>query len=514
MLQPVVAEGEMIQVDERERIRRAYFLEGMSMREIAREQGHSRHTVKKAIESAEAGEYTLQQRRAAPVLGCYMSRIDELLAESERQPRKQRYTGHIIYQLLQKEGYTGSEPSVRRYIGLRRREGKRRAVFIPLEFDPGVDAQVDWAEAEAIIAGEQVTVHLFLMRLCYSRKLFVRAYPAERQEAFFEGHVLGFRHMGGTPRRISYDNLTTAVKRVLEGRNREEQRTFVAFRSHYLCDSRFCTPGQGHEKGRVEDAVGYARRNFMVPLPRVDSFDELNAHLLAACQADDQRRVDRQPVTIGEAWEKERPCLRPLPEHDFDCGVSHPVVLNGYCQVEFEGNRYSVPSEAAYPNLVLKAYPFAVEIQHQKEVIARHPRCYGRKQDLLDPLHYLPLLEQRPGAFEHAVPIRRWRKTWPPVYERFLERLQAEGQDGYGIRQFVRVLKLHREYPADLVAHAVEQALEYGCVHADGVELCLRQLLHPQTLPPPLSAAGRPQWAAVAAQPLDLACYDRLLEGV
>lgn len=504
----------MIQVDERERIRRAYFLEGKSIRAIARELGHSRRTVKKAIESAVAGEYTLQEPRAAPVLGCWTSRIDELLAENERLPRKQRYTGHTIYQVLQKEGYTGSESGVRRYIGRRRQERKKRAVYIPLEFDPGGDAQVDWAEAQAVIAGEQVTVHLFLLRLCYSRKLFVRAFPREKQEAFFEGHVLGFQHMAGIPHRISYDNLKTAVKRVLEGKNREEQVAFITFRSHYLFASRFCTPGQGHEKGRVEEGVGYARRNFMVPLPRVDSFKELNAHLLAACLADDQRRVDRQPMTIGEAWQKERLRLRPLPERDLDYSVSHAVVLNGYSQVEFDTNRYSVPSDTAYLNLVLKAYPFRVEIQHDKEVIAIHPRCYGHKQDLLDPLHYLPMLEQRPGAFEHAVPIRRWRKTWPPVYERFLERLQAQGQNGHGIRQFLRVLKLHRDYPADLVARAVEQALEYGCIHADGVELCLRQLLQPEAPPAPLCVVGQPLWATVAAQPPDLSCYDRLLPGV
>lgn len=510
----MMAEGEMIQVDERERVRRAYFVEQMSMRQIAKEMGHSRHTVKSAIEAAGAGEYRLRRPRVAPVLGDYMSRIDELLAENERLPRKQRYTGHTIYQLLQKEGYTGSESGVRRYIGRQRRARKKRAVYLPLEFDPGMDAQVDWAEAEAIIAGEQVTVHLFLMRLCYSRKLFVRAFPGEKQEAFLEGHVLGFHHMGGIPQRISYDNLKTAVKRILEGRNREEQAAFITFRSHYLFESRFCTPGQGHEKGRVEEGVGYARRNFMVPLPQVGSFEDLNAHLLAACQADDLRRVDRQPVTIGEAWETERPCLRRLPAHDFDYGVSRMVALNGYSQVEFEGNRYSVPSDAAYPNLVLKAYPFVVEIQHDREVIARHPRCYGHKQDLLDPLHYLPMLEQRPGAFEHAVPIRRWRKTWPPVYERFLERLQAQEQNGQGLRQFIRMLKLHQEYPAELIARAVEQALEYGCIHADGVELCLRQLLHPEAPPPPLAVSGQPLWTAVAAEPPDLTCYDRLLEGV
>lgn len=504
----------MIKVEDRELIRRAHFLEHKSIRKIAKELRHSRDMVKKAIESAEPGEYTLRQPRPAPVLGAYLSRIDELLAENERLPRKQRYTGHKIYEQLQKEGYTGSESGIRRHIGQRRREGRKRPVYIPLEFDPGMDGQVDWAEAEAIIAGEQRTVHLFLMRLCYSRKLFVCAFPGEKQEAFFEGHELAFHHFGGIPHRLSYDNLKTAVKRILEGRNREEQDKFIAFRSHYLFESRFCTPGQGHEKGRVEEGVGYARRNFLVPLPRVDSFEELNDHLLACCLADDQRCVDRQPMTIGETWEQEKAHLLPLPDHDFDYGIPYPVVLNGYSQVEFESNRYSVPADQAYPKLVLKAYPFRVDILILEKVIASHPRCYGHKQDILDPLHYLPLLEQRPGAFEHAQPIRRWRKKWPPIYEQFLEQLEEQGHNGHGIREFVRVLDLHRTHPADLVARAMEQALAYGCVHADGVTLCLHHLLNPEAPALPLALDGKSPWATVAMQPPDLSCYNRLLERV
>jgi transposase len=193
----MVAEGEMIKVDEREKIRRAYFREGKSIRQIAREQRHSRTTVKNAIESAEEETYTLRGSREAPVLGPYKARIDELLAENERLPRKQRYTGYKIYEDIYERGYRGSESGVRRYIGLQRRETKKRKVYIPLEFDEGTDGQVDWGEAQAIIAGEQVTVQLFLMRLCYSRKLFVRAYPTQRQEAFFEGHIQAFQHFQG-----------------------------------------------------------------------------------------------------------------------------------------------------------------------------------------------------------------------------------------------------------------------------------------------------------------------------
>lgn len=504
----------MIKVERREEIRRAYFVEGKSIRQIARELRCSRPTVRKAISSAEPTPYTLKAPRPALVLGPYKGRIGELLAESERMPRKQRYTGYKIYQIVEAEDYDGSASTVRGYIAKRRKEKKRPQVYIPLEFDPGTDGQVDWGEAVAIIAGERVTVQLFLMRLCYSRKLFVRAFPTQKQEAFFEGHVMAFHHFQGVPRRISYDNLKVAVQRILEGRKRQEQQAFIVFRSHYLFESHFCTPGQGHEKGRVEKGVGFSRRNFMVPIPRVASFGELNAHLLAACLADDQRRVDRQPVMIGEAWEMEKPYLLPLPEKDFKCCITKSVTLNGFGQVEFETNRYSVPAKDAYRNLVIKAYPFRIDVLYVDDVIASHPRCYGRKQDILDPQHYLPLLERRPGAFDHAKPIRRWRESWPPVYERVLARLRAQWPDGRGVREFVRVLKLHQDHPADLIAQAIEQALEYGCAHADGVKLCLHQLMNPETPVSPLDLVRWPELVTVGTQTPDLQCYDRLLERV
>jgi hypothetical protein len=308
--------------------------------------------------------------------------------------------------------------------------------------------------------------------------------------------------------------LKIAVQHILEGGGRQEQKSFVAFRSHYLFESHYCTPGQGNEKGRVEKGVGFSRRRFMVPIPKVASFEELNEHLLASCRADDQRRVDRQPTTIGDAWEEEKTYLQSLPKHDYKYYVSRPVVLNGFSQVEFETNRYSVSTDQAYRNLMLRAYPFRVDIVHMDDVIASHPRCYGQKQDILDPFHYLPLLEQRPGSFEHAKPIRRWREGWPPAYERLLEQLRAQSENGHSVREFVRILNLHKEHPAALVAQAIEQALEYGCTHADGVSLCLHQLLEPEKPIPSLDWNEPPPWAGVGTQAPDLACYDRLLEEV
>jgi transposase len=503
----------MISVEKREQIRRAYFIENKTMRAISRELHCSRDTIKKAIASPEGEPYTLTKARSVPVLGPYTARIDELLAESERMPRKQRYTGHKIYEILQDDGYAGSESGVRRYIGQQRREKRRPKVYLPLEFDPGCDAQGDWGEALVILAGERVIVQVFTLRLNYSRKLFVRAYPTQKQECFLDAHMQAFHYFGGVPQRISYDNLKTAVVRILEGRNRQEQRTFVVFRSYYLFDSHFCTPGKGNEKGGVESSVGFGRRNFMVPIPRVDSFAQLNDLLLARCQADDSRTVDRQKRPIGEMWAEERSLLRPLPEHDFDCCVIRSVSLNGYSQVEFDSNRYSVPTDKARKHLALKAYPFRVDILDHKEVIASHPRCYGHKQDILDPLHYLPLLEERPGAFDHAKPIRRWRETWPPIYETLLNHLREQWPDGRGVREFVRILNLHREHPAERVQQAVEQALAYGCPHADGVMLCLHQLAEPEPIALSLDLSNHPELLTVATEGPDLACYDQLLTG-
>ncbi len=506
----------MIKVDETERIRRAYHVEHQSIRQIAQELGHSRRTIRKALASAEPERYKLKQLRPAPVLGPYKARIDELLTENETMPRKQRYTWHKIYDMVWAEGYRGSGSNLRQYIADRRREKRRPAVYLPLEFDPGTDGQVDWGEAQVIMNGVQITVPLFVMRLCYSRRTFAMAFPTQKQEAFFEGHVQAFHHLGGIPQRLTYDNLKAAVLKVLAGKNRQEQERFVVFRSHYLFESNYCTPGEGHEKGGVEHGVGYARRNFLVPLPRVSSFDELNEHLRQQCLKDDQRQVEGQPVPIQQAWEHERVYLRPLPAQDFSCCQTLAVTLTPYSQVIVDTNRYSVPADQAAPHLVAKVYPFRVEIFRpgEREPIACHARCYGHKQDIFDPVHYLPLLEQRPGALRHAKPIRRWREDWPPIYEQLLQHLQAEWPDGRGTREFIRVLSLHRSYPADLVEQAVSQAMAFHCAHADGVELCLHQLVHPEPAFASLDLKDRPGLLAVGNQAIDLSCYDQLLEGV
>jgi transposase len=270
----------MTGVDMKERIRRDHFIEGKSIRQIARERRVSRHTVRESLKDASPTTYKRTKPPGRPVTGPFIAVIEQILKDDEDRPRKQRHTAKRIWVRLRDEhGFSGAESTIRPVV--RHLRPKIQQAFLPLEFDPGADAQVDWGEADVIMAGHQVTVRLFCMKLPASGAHFVAAFPTEKQEALFEGHASAFEHFGGVPARITYDNLTTVVLKVLEGKKRIEQEAFIQLRSHYLFASHFCQPGilGAHEKGSIENLVGYARRNYLVPLPEVASYEALNAYL-------------------------------------------------------------------------------------------------------------------------------------------------------------------------------------------------------------------------------------------
>lgn len=501
----------MNKVEDYETIRKAYYREGLSIREISRKYRHGRRFVRKAIEHPKPEEYRLAQPRPARVLGPFKNRINELIEESKTLPQKQRYTAAKIYETIQKEGYCGSKGTVLNYVSSERRKKKTGKAYIPLEFDPGRDAQVDWGEATIILKGERVKTQFFAMRLNYSRVRFVMAFPFQKQEAFFEGHIRAFHFFGGTPYRITYDNLKTAVFRILEGHNREEQQAFQALRSHYIFDSYYCNPAQGHEKGGVENDVGYIQRNFFSPLPEVESYEELNQFLLERCQQNIHRHIRGHEQSVAELWKSEKPCLLPLPVRDYAPCKTKPVKPNPYSQITYDNNRYSVPVAHANHQLVIRAYAFRIEVLYFDDVIVSHPRCFEKEQDIIDPLHYLDLLEQRPGAFDHAQPIRRWRTEWPPVYEQLLSSLRKNRYDSQGIREFVAILQLHKKHPPDLIKRAVQASLDQHMANLDGVRYQLYRLLEPDLPKHSLDLQSFPELLHVGMQPVDLTTYDQLL---
>ena len=508
--------------DLKERIRRSYYLDRKSMRQIAREEGYSRPTIEKAITNQSNNPYHVRRPKPSPIFGPFQPRVEALLRENDHLPRKQCYTVHRIFEVIRAEGYQGSESRLRQYVSARRHTKETPHVFLPLEFEPGQDAQVDWGEAVVDISGQKQKVQFFVMHLCYSRRTFAACFPSQNQESFFWAHIQAFRHFGGVPHRITYDNLATAVKLILDktkkrGRTRQENRSFTSFRGYYLFESHFCTIAKGNEKGGVEGSVGYTRRNFMVPLPTATSFEDLNQQVLKRCLQEDARVVARETQTIGEAWEKERSLLLPLPPSDYECCDMVTVRLNPYSQAQYETNRYSVPVKHARRIVTVKAYPFTIEILDDAQKLASHLRCYEREQDVFDPLHYLPLIETKPGSFDYVKPLKRWSRDWPPAYHQMLAILRESWPDGKGVQEFVRILMLHEYHPVAQMEQAIERALAYGCVHRDGVSYCLHELAKESepTEPvetKPLDLSNRPDLDTIGNQPVDLARYEQLLK--
>lgn len=503
----------MITVEQKEQIRRAYYIEGKSIRQIHRETGYHRQTIRKALADGAVPEYSLEASRPSPVMDPVKPIIDQWLTEDATKPPKQRHTAKRIWERLTTEyGFQGAESTVRRYVG-QQRKASRAQVFIPLSYMPGQTAQVDFGQAQVIIAGQELTAHLFCLRLGYSKQPFVTALPTQAQEAFFEGHVRAFDFLGGVPREMVYDNLKAAVKRVLEGHNREEQAAFIAFRSHYLFESRFCAPRQAHEKGLVEGLVGYARRNWLVPLPEFDAWDELNLYLADKCRAEGQKRLRGMAMTIGEALALERAQLLPLPDHAFACCRRQPVHPNGFGLITFQTNRYSVPADHVHENLWLRAFVDRVEITNGRQTLAIHPRCYGREQDILNPLHYLPLLEQRPGAWEQAKPIQEWQQHWPEIFDRYLAALREHWPTSQATREFVRILRLHEDYPESVIAQALDTALAAHCYSVDGVKQLVLRLTEPARSVEPLDGSAITSLTSTSVEWPDVEQFDRLLRG-
>ena len=476
----------MLAVDDIERIRRAYYVEHKSIRRIAQEQRHHRRVVREAIKGASPSprRYRPRTPRARPLLDGVTPLIEQWLEADQEAPRKQQHTAKRIYdRLVSEHGYTGKERSIRAYVqGWKKEQHGAALGFLPLAYAPGAEAQCDWGEAVVRIAGVEQKAALFCIRLAYSLKPFVCAFPAARQECFFAGHEAAFAYWGGVPQRITYDNLTSAVRRVLEGRTRLEQDAFVAFRGHHLFASHFCQPGQegAHEKPLVESLVGYSRRNFLVPVPDLPSWAALNAHLAACCAREDARPASGRSGTIGALWHAEQAHLRPVQQraHPWCRTVAARATRQGL--VTFERNRYSVPTRHAGARLLLRAFAWEVEITEGTTSIARHPRLYGRDGEQLDPLHYLALLERKPGGFDLARPIQQWAVHWPPIYHTYLAALQqARPQEAR--REFVRILQLHARYTPAALAAALDRAQGLCCWSADGVE----QLVHQELAPAP-----------------------------
>ena len=461
----------MLRMDQYEFIRTGYRIYGKSISELARTTGHSRNTVKKAIRG-EPWNYKEREHQPFPVLGPFLEIIDGWLEQDKEQPRKQRHTARRVYnRVVEEHGYAGCESTVRRYVRYAKVKLGIDApkAFIPCDPETGYEAEVDWGTAEAIIGGQEVRLKYFCMRSKYSGKHFVRCYPCERQQAFFDGHIHGYEFFGGVFPVIIYDNLTSAVRKVLQGKERIEQEAFRKFKAYYSIEARFCNPGSGNEKGGVEGLVGFARRNYMVPIPEAESLSELNEKLLKRCLAYGSHKMAGREHTVNELYEREKERLICLPEAVF----SNVQVIDGrvdkYATAIVDKNRYSVPARYAGFKAKVMLSVEEVELFICGKKVAMHHRLYGNNKWSLDPDHYLDLIYQRPMAFNSARPIRQWQARWPESLNLLLLSFRNAQGDTRGTKDFTLVLMLYREHTSDEVEAAVDLALENNIHTSDGV---------------------------------------------
>ena len=282
------------------RVRRACLVEGMSIREASRVFGLHRDTVRKMLSHPVPPGYRRKRPPHRPKLEPYTGVIDCILEDDLSAPKKQRHTAKRIFERLKKEhGFDGGYTIVKDYVRERRRH--TREMFVPLAHPAG-HAQCDFGQAWATIGGEKRRIHYFVMSLPHSDGIFVKAYPGETTEAFCDGHVSAFAFLGGVPQSILYDNSKIAVAKILGGGRRKRTSTFTELQSHYLFSDRFGRVGKGNDKGSVEGMVGYGRRNFLVPIPRAENFDELNAHLESECLERMDARLGGTPRALASVW--------------------------------------------------------------------------------------------------------------------------------------------------------------------------------------------------------------------
>jgi len=476
----------------------------MSQRAALKKYGLGWHTLKKILAHAEPPGYRSSQPRPKRKLEPFLPLIHEMLEADRQAPKKQRHTAKRIFERLRAEhGYAGGRTVVKDAVRAWRQS--HQEVFLPLSHPPG-EAQVDFGEATICLAGREIKVALFVMTLPYSGAIFLQVFPRECTETFLEGHRRAFEFFGGVPRRISYDNSAIAVIEVLKGRERKLTREFLRLQSHYLFQEHFCLVRRANEKGHVERLIGFARRNFLVPVPQVESLAVLNQQLRERCQADLTERTRGKPAPKSDLLLEDQAAFLPLPKQPFEARRVTDRTADSQSLVRFDDNDYSVPVRYAHRKLLVVATVEEVRLVYEDRLVAQHTRCWDRERTFFEPIHYLTLLERKPGGIDYARPLENW--GLPECFPLLRRRLEAADVQ-HGTRSYIRVLRLLEKFSLPQLAAAVEYGLDIDVIDADSIRTIVEHRSDQPVELFPLD--GRPHLAHVRVETTDVASYQALL---
>lgn len=489
------------------KVRRLFHRDRLSISEIERRTGLTRKTIRNWLKAPEGTEPKYRRQIGKSKITPYAERLLKMLEVDARRPKRERRTALKIYAELQKLGFNGDYSRVTEYIRRWRVSGGAAVVkaFVPLQFEPGEAHQFDWSEEHIVIGGVYRKILLAHLKLCFSRAFVVQAYPTQSHEMLFDAHTRAFAALGGIPRRGIYDNMKTAVDKVKKGKSRIVNTRFAAMASHYLFDPDFCNVASGWEKGIVEKNVQDARRRVWIDAKeqRFSSFEELNAWLAVRCRAlwAQLAHPEYAGITLADALEQEQAYLMAMPSA-FDGYVESTARVSSTCLVNVDKNRYSVPCHLANGMVSIHLYAERVAFYDDTAQVASYRRELDRDATRYHWLHYVPLIERKPGALRNGAPFEDMPAPLIQLQAALMRRERQEGS-----RVMAKVLAAVPSHGLEAVLVAVELVLESGVHSAEHVLNVLARLNQP---PPPAQVQTR---LKLNEEPLaDTARYDALTD--
>lgn len=480
---------------------------GEKIKPLARELGMTPRTVRKYILQGHPPKRAEQQRPSR--LDPYQAHIDNLLRSTPEITAVR--IGSYLRQNLDHELIIG-QSALRAYVAGRRCLIQPKEAFIRAHYGPGDQAQFDFSPMTVLLCGVEKVVQLFVMRLSYSGRIFARTSLREDRPSLFTGLLAALNAFGGVPRCAVFDNAKTAVTRILRGRDRKQNDVFAEFRGALALRVEFAAPAKGNEKGGVEGIHGFVEDNFFRPMPAFASLDELNVALAAFCQADLARTAAGHIESIGERFAREAAVLYPLPVVLPRACITETARINKFSEVCFERNWYSVPTCYAHRHAFVEVYEDRLRIVVDAAVVAEHRRAVGHGQRILDPRHYLELLERKHRAAASAEVLSDGRIP-AELCELFEHYCQTDPASA--TKKWTQVLSLLAEVPAEQLAQTVTRALARGTDDPAAISLLVRQGMDPPERRI-LDLRSLPVSARTLAPVVDLMAYAtaNLMEGV
>ncbi|MBZ4646468.1 MAG: Integrase catalytic region [Clostridia bacterium] len=479
---------------------------GLSLREITRVTGYNFRTVRKYIDQEDWSQPVVNRTREA-LIDKFKADIDGWLENDISAPRKQRHTAKRIFKKLKykyNDEFNLSYRTVARYVSQKKKTLVQCAQgYIPLDHPAG-EAQADFGEAVFLENGIRYEGYYVTMSFPYSNGGYIQLFKGANIECLLQGIKDIFKHMGKVPTCIWFDNDKTIVKKILAHGERKVTEAFARFQMHYGFESNFCNPDSGHEKGHVENKVGYSRRNMLVPVPEFKDIREFNRQLLAECDEDMRREHYKKDLLINNLFEEDKRAMRAIPKAEYEIYRIEKVKADKYGKLNFDNRKYSSGPQYAQRELMIKADAFSVVIMdEQYNTVQIHDRLYGEQKESMKWGPYLELMSRRPTALKYTGFFREL----PQTLQDYLKVCDYEQKKG-ALRLLVKMLK---QSELDTAIEAFRFCIERGIKDLDSIwaKYYTMVCMHTQVQDILLNA----ETPAVAPYTVDNAIYDNLLSG-